>query len=225
MLRRPCEALTAALAVGVLLLAFAACSETTDGPEPDTSVSVSTPPVEPTGATVVPSVTPPEAGDTAAVPVTQPFGPGCPQLPEAGEGSLPDIASESVAEAVEDVPSLSRLAAAVRLAGVRDTLEDQTDLTVFAPNDTAFANISSATLRRLLADPTRADDILRYHIVSGRLTPDQLAGSHQTLSGQTVQVSGSGEDFTVNDRAAVVCGNIQTANATVYVIDQVLQPS
>lgn len=59
----------------------------------------------------------------------------------------------------------------------------------------------------------------------GRLAPEALAGVHQTLAGPGLEVAGSGEDFKVNDRATVVCGNVQTGNATVYLVDQVLEPS
>ena len=47
---------------------------------------------------------------------------------------------------------------------------------------------------------------------------------HMTLEGQNITVTGSGESFTVNGTAQVVCGNVKTANATVYVIDGVLVP-
>ena len=67
--------------------------------------------------------------------------------------------------------------------------------------------------------------MLTYHVVPGQLALDQLAGSHKTLQGTTIQVSGSGQDFNVNGNSSVVCGNIQTANATVYLIDQVLLPT
>ena len=66
--------------------------------------------------------------------------------------------------------------------------------------------------------------MLTYHVVPGQLAPDQLAGSYKTLQGCTIRVSGSGEDFKVNGNASVVCGNVKTANATVYLIDQVLLP-
>ena len=66
--------------------------------------------------------------------------------------------------------------------------------------------------------------MLTYHVVRGQLAPDQLAGSHKTLQGGTLQVTGGGQDFTVNGNSRVVCGNIQTAIATVYLIDQVLLP-
>lgn len=58
----------------------------------------------------------------------------------------------------------------------------------------------------------------------GKLTPADLAGTHKTLEGDELTVSGSGEDFTVDGSAAVICGNVQTANANVYIIDSVLMP-
>jgi uncharacterized surface protein with fasciclin (FAS1) repeats len=67
--------------------------------------------------------------------------------------------------------------------------------------------------------------VLTYHVVPGRLAPAELAGTHKTLQGADVMVEGSGEDFTVGSAGAkVVCGNVQTSNATVYIIDAVLMP-
>ena len=51
-----------------------------------------------------------------------------------------------------------------------------------------------------------------------------LAGTHKTLQGDTIEITGTGEDFEVNGQSSVVCGNVQTANATVYIIDTVLLP-
>jgi uncharacterized surface protein with fasciclin (FAS1) repeats len=57
------------------------------------------------------------------------------------------------------------------------------------------------------------------------LSPAELAGSHPTLlGGQEIEVTGSGQDSTVNGEATVVCGNLQAANATIYLIDRVLVP-
>jgi uncharacterized surface protein with fasciclin (FAS1) repeats len=67
--------------------------------------------------------------------------------------------------------------------------------------------------------------VLTYHVVEGKLAPEELAGTHTSLQGGEVTVEGSGEDFTVDGNAAVICGNVQTANATVYIIDQVLEPT
>ena len=76
----------------------------------------------------------------------------------------------------------------------------------------------------MLADKATLTKILTYHVVAGKLAPDQLAGTHKTLEGDDLTVAGSGTDFTVNGNASVVCGNVQTANATVYIIDSVLMP-
>ena len=96
---------------------------------------------------------------------------------------------------------------------------------MFAPTNAAFEKVPAATLQSLTKDPTGAlANVLKYHVVAGTLTPANLAGTHMTLEGQNITVTGSGESFTVNGTAQVVCGNVKTANATVYVIDGVLVP-
>jgi uncharacterized surface protein with fasciclin (FAS1) repeats len=61
-------------------------------------------------------------------------------------------------------------------------------------------------------------------VVPEALTPDQLDGTRETMTGDSITVTGSGTDFKVNDTATVICGNVKTANATVYAIDTVLMP-
>jgi uncharacterized surface protein with fasciclin (FAS1) repeats len=131
-----------------------------------------------------------------------------------------------VATAASANPVLSSLVTAVTKAGLGDTLNNAPALTVFAPANSAFAALPPATLTSLLATPQgELTTILKYHVLSGRIAPDQLAGQHTTLEGDKLTVTGSGTSFMVNGTASVVCGNVQTANATVYIIDQVLQPS
>ena len=100
------------------------------------------------------------------------------------------------------------------------------DITVFAPTNDAFAKIDKATLNKVLADKKMLTAILTEHVVGQTLTPDKLAGDFDSLNPkQGVMVTGSGEDFMVNKTANVVCGNVHTANATVYIIDTVLLPA
>ena len=66
--------------------------------------------------------------------------------------------------------------------------------------------------------------ILTYHVISGQIAPDQIAGKHKTVEGDELDVSGSGDDLKVNGSATVICGGVKTANATVYLIDHVLMP-
>jgi uncharacterized surface protein with fasciclin (FAS1) repeats len=135
------------------------------------------------------------------------------------------MAQDPVATAASNNPVLSTLVTAVTEAGLGDTLNSAEAITVFAPTDDAFAAMDEATLDKAMGDPDGLlTDVLTGHVVEGRLTPDELAGDHATLAGTTVSVTGSGEDFTVDGSAQVVCGNVQTANATVYIIDGVLLP-
>lgn len=154
-----------------------------------------------------------------------PFGPGCAAVPATGAGSFAGMATDPVATAASHNPVLSTLVTAVGAAGLVDTLNTAEDITVFAPADSAFAALDKATLAKAMADPKGLlTTVLTYHVVAGRITPDMLAGTHKTLQGGTIEVTGSGDAFMVNGTANVVCGNVQTANATVYIIDGVLLP-
>jgi uncharacterized surface protein with fasciclin (FAS1) repeats len=176
--------------------------------------------------------TEPMATDTATDEMTDddmamsaPFGPGCAAVPASGDGSFDGMATEPVATAASSNPLLTQLVAAVSEAGLVDTLNTAQDITVFAPTDDAFAAMPSETLDAAMADPDGLlTTVLTNHVVPERLSPDMLAGEHETLAGTTITVEGSGEEFTVGE-AAVICGNVQTANATVYIIDQVLLPT
>ncbi|MER5708497.1 fasciclin domain-containing protein [Streptomyces sp. NPDC042898] len=154
-----------------------------------------------------------------------PFGPGCASVPKEGAGSFDGMAKDPVATAASNNPELSTLVAAVKQAGLVDTLNTAENITVFAPTDAAFAKIPKADLDKVLADKAKLTDILTYHVVGRQLTPKQLEnGSFETLQKGTLTTEGSGESFTVNDSAKVVCGNVPTANATVYIVDTVLMP-
>src|SRR5215218_5342145 len=196
-----------AAVAGVLGMALlgAACSSN------DASTSRSQTPAPPTTA--------------ASMTASGPFGAACSTVPASGPGSLEALAQDPVATAASNTPELSALVTAVKKAGLVDTLNSAEGITVFAPTNDAFAAVPKPTLDKALGDPKGLlTTVLTYHVVQGQLAPDQLAGSHKTLQGGTLEVTGSGEDFTVNGNSGVVCGNIKTANATVYLIDQVLLP-
>jgi uncharacterized surface protein with fasciclin (FAS1) repeats len=154
------------------------------------------------------------------------FGAGCAAVPTdpSNAGSFQAMAQVPVATAASGNPLLSTLVTAVKQAGLVDTLNSAKGITVFAPTNDAFAKIPAATLKKVLADKKMLTSILTTHVVGQQLTPDELAGTHKTLQGGDIKVTGSGTDFKVNGTASVVCGNVQTANATVYIIDTVLMP-
>ena len=157
-------------------------------------------------------------------------GPGCAAYAEqvpTGPGSVAGMADSPVAVAASNSPVLTTLAAAVSgklnpQVNLVDTLNGG-QFTVFAPTDAAFAKIDPATIEKLKTDADLLTSILTYHVVSGQASPDQVVGTHKTVQGANLTVSGGGDSLAVNN-ANVVCGGIPTANATVYLIDSVLLP-
>lgn len=201
---------SAVAAVLALSMSLAACGDDSDEPESgsDDTTSESTPADdgEATGA----------AADT--------FGDACSAIPTEGEGSFDGMVDDPVATAASANPLLSTLVTAVGAAELVDTLNTAEGLTVFAPYNDAFAAIPEADLTALLADKKGLTDVLTYHVVAGQLDPEAVVGEQTTLQGGTVEVEGDTDGMTVNG-AKVLCGNIPTANATVYVIDTVLSPT
>lgn len=201
-----------ALTASMSLAACGSESETDTAAEPTTSET----PME--------SEEPTEEPTESEEPVADgPFGAGCAGVPTEGEGSVEGMLDDPVATAASNNPLLKTLVAAVTEAGLVDTLNSAEALTVFAPTDDAFAKIPKKDLKALLADKEALTTVLTHHVVAGKIAPADLAGEFETLAGDMLTVEGSGEDFTIGD-AAVVCGNVSTANATVYVVDSVLMP-
>ena len=172
--------------------------------------------------------------ETSAAPVSdEPFGPGCALLPAEGEGSLAGVADDPLITAATNSQILSALVQAVAAASLTESLNGQQNITVLAPANAAFEAVPADVRDPLMADVPRLTAVLTHHVIQGRLTPADLAGTHTTLSNDQVTVEGSGEGFSVSPDqtltggapASVICGNVTTANATVYILDQVLVPS
>ena len=157
-------------------------------------------------------------------------GPGCAdyaeQVPD-GAGSVEGMAQDPVAVAASNNPLLGTLVSAVSgelnpKVNLVDTLNGD-EFTVFAPVDAAFEKIPAKTIKALQKDDALLTTILTYHVVPGQVAPDAIVGEQATVQGGTVEVTGSGDELMVND-ASVICGGVQTENATVYLIDSVLMP-
>ncbi|MFD7594158.1 fasciclin domain-containing protein [Kitasatospora sp. NPDC059812] len=211
----------AVLAAGLLAAALSACSNSGgDAKSSDTAKN--------TTAAAAPQPSSAQAsGAQAAEQVTsgQPFGTACAAVPKDGAGSFTGMAKDPVATAASNNPLLSTLVTAVKQAGLVDTLNSAKNITVFAPTNDAFAKLPKKDLDAVLADKDKLTKILTYHVVPQRLAPAALAGGHKTLAADDLTVTGAAPDFTVNSAAKVLCGDIQTANATVYIVDTVLMPA
>lgn len=209
---------TVAAALVTLALSVAACSSNPPELAPPPS-----PPAEPSSANAPDGVTTP----------AQAFGPACQQLPQNGvPGSAVKMASMPVAAAAKTNPLLSQLDLAVQKAGLVDTLNQAKSATVFAPYDDAFANLKQQLgpdrFNALLADKNSLADILKYHVVVKRYDRAALtqARSVTTLQGGSLMIKDDGDTMDITDNADqtahVLCGNLPTANATVFLIDKVL---
>ncbi|WP_234306625.1 fasciclin domain-containing protein [Streptomyces sp. NRRL F-2799] len=199
----------AAAAVLPLVLSACSSSDAKDSGKSDSSA---------------PAASSPKAGEGMSG-MDQPFGPACSSVPKNGAGSFDGMAKDPVATAASNNPALSTLVTEVKKAGLVDTLNNAQNITVFAPTNDAFNKIPKATLDKVLNDKAQLTKILTYHVVGQKLAPKDLEnGSFDTLEKSKLMTSGSGESYTVNDSAKVVCGNVKTANANVYIIDTVLMP-
>ena len=213
--------LAASVAAAGLAVGAAACSSSPSSSTPAAAPSSSA--STPMPASSSPMASSPASG--AAASATSDFGPGCASVPKSGVGSFTGMATAPVATAASANPVLSTLVTAVKQAGLVDTLNSAAGITVFAPDNSAFAKIPASTLKSVLADKAELTKVLTYHVVAGRVTPAELASGKtlKTLEGSTVTPARMGSSYTVNG-ASVVCGNVQTANATVYIIGSVLMP-
>ena len=143
------------------------------------------------------------------------------------EGTLEGMTNDPVATAASNNPVLTTLVAAVTAAGLGDTLNGAEALTVFAPTDCAFAALDPATLEAALADPSGLlTTVLGFHVIPERLSAADLAGMTEltTFTGEILPVSVKGDKITLNGTTMVIVGDIQTANATVFLVDAVMLP-
>jgi uncharacterized surface protein with fasciclin (FAS1) repeats len=212
MLRRTLAIATTALA---LTATVSACGSSKSG---TTNASTSS------KSSSSPAPAPSESNSAAAAAL---FGPSCASLGLTAAALTP-AAAAPVGTVAANVPFLSDVVAAANAAGLTDTLNAAPALTVFAPVDDAFKKEPPAQVQALLTDPSQKPALiatLKYHVVAGEIGKADLVGKHTTLQGTDLTVAGSGDDYTVNGTAKILCGGIQTKNAVVYLIDSVLHPA
>jgi len=120
--------------------------------------------------------------------------------------------------------SFETLVAAVKAAGLVETLKGKGPFTVFAPTDEAFAKIPAADLEALLADKEKLTAVLTYHVVPGKVMAADVAGleSAKTVQGASIVIDTT-EGVKVDD-AKVVKTDIMASNGVIHVIDTVIMP-
>ncbi|NYJ02241.1 putative surface protein with fasciclin (FAS1) repeats [Nocardioides thalensis] len=221
-IRRGATIAVATLALSVSLAACGSDDEGSDGGNANDNTSSSDSPMKES-----------DSGEETTGAGAQTFGDGCAEVPTSGAGSFDGMVNDPVATAASNNPLLKTLVAAVTsIDGLADTLNGQEALTVFAPYDPAFAEIPEKDLNALVEGGMKDGQdstlykILAHHVLPTNADPAAVGGDQDTLAGDTLTVEGDAESgMTVSDgtvTASVLCGNIPTANATVYVIDKVL---
>lgn len=222
MFRRTTAVCAAVMSLAVVLSSCSSSKKSASTSAPATSTTSAAPT---TSSAATSEASSPAASSPAAAKTL--FGPGCATLGLTDQELAPAVAAP-VATVVGNVPFLSNVIAASNAAGLTNTLNAAPALTVFAPVDDAFKKEPPGQLQSLLTNPKMKSQLvatLKYHIVGGKIQKAQLAGKHTTLEGQAITVAGSGDAFTVNGTAKIICGGIQTKNAVVYLLDTVLHPA
>lgn len=163
--------------------------------------------------------------------VAEPVGEACSAIPPDGEGSSAGMADDPAGTAASNNPVLSTLVDAATAAELVDALNDpEAEYTIFAPANDAFDKLDPEVVEGLTTDPEMMDDltnILTYHVYADGMLDAEALASEDTLTmlnGDDVEIAAEGETITVNGETMVICGNVTTANATVHIIDTVLEP-
>jgi uncharacterized surface protein with fasciclin (FAS1) repeats len=155
-------------------------------------------------------------------------------------GGAPMYATKTIAENAPNASNLTTLVAAVKAAGLVETLDGAGPFTVFAPTNDAFAALPDGTVETLLK-PENKDQlthVLTYHVVSANATSDAAmqmiaddGGAHEvtTVSGDTLTLKMDGDHIVVIDEmgneATVTKADVTQSNGVVHVIDKVLMPA
>lgn len=150
-----------------------------------------------------------------------------PQPDEANSASEQPQDSKDIVSTAVGAGSFNTLVAAVKAAGLVETLQGEGPFTVFAPSDEAFAKLPAGTVENLLKPENKAQlvAILTYHVVPGKVMADQAVklNSANTVNGQAISLSASDAGLAV-DTAKVVSADIDCSNGVIHVIDSVILP-
>jgi uncharacterized surface protein with fasciclin (FAS1) repeats len=140
-----------------------------------------------------------------------------PAVAQDGPGDIVDTAIAA--------GNFETLVAAVKAAGLVETLKGEGPFTVFAPTDEAFAALPAGTVEALLQDKEKLAAILTYHVVAGKVMAADVVGldSATTVNGADVAIKMWDGKVMIND-ATVIATDIETSNGVIHVIDKVILP-
>ncbi len=131
--------------------------------------------------------------------------------------------AKDIVDTAVDAGNFTTLAAALKAAGLVETLKGKGPFTVFAPTDEAFAKIPKADLDALMMDKAKLTKVLTYHVVPGKVMAANVkAGKVKTVQGSSFTVGTKGGVMV--DNAKVTATDIAADNGVIHVIDTVIMP-
>jgi uncharacterized surface protein with fasciclin (FAS1) repeats len=133
--------------------------------------------------------------------------------------------NKTIVDVAVESGKFTTLVAAVKAAGLVETLSGAGPFTVFAPTDEAFAKLPAGTVEALLKDKAKLTRILTYHVVAGKVMAKDVTGmtSAKTVEGGEVTIKAENGKVMIND-ATVTTADIEASNGVIHVIDTVLLP-
>ena len=155
-------------------------------------------------------------------------------------GGAPMMSDQKIPENASKAKNLTTLVAAVKAAGLVDTLNGKGPFTVFAPTNAAFDKLPAGTVDKLVHPDMKKQltEILTYHVVPGKLTAADLKANAMKHGGKAILKTVAGETLTVEEKmgkwvvvdqaghaAAIQTADVLQANGVVHVIDTVLMPA
>jgi uncharacterized surface protein with fasciclin (FAS1) repeats len=131
----------------------------------------------------------------------------------------------NIVDTAVNAGSFNTLVAAVKAAGLADTLKGAGPYTLFAPNDAAFAKLPAGTVDALLKDIPKLKKILTYHVVAGKVMAADVSKlkSAATVEGSNVKIDIS-NGVKIND-SKVTTADVAADNGVIHIIDTVLMPT
>jgi len=131
---------------------------------------------------------------------------------------------KNIVETAVSAGQFKTLATALEAAGLIETMSSGGPFTVFAPTDEAFTKLPEGTIESLLEDKDQLTNILKYHVVSGKVMSKDVAGmdSAETLLGKSITIDAS--NGVMINNAKVIQADIEASNGVIHIIDTVLIP-
>jgi len=136
----------------------------------------------------------------------------------------PVMAADLVDTAANSATSKTFLAA-VKAAGLTQTLKNNGPYTIFLPTDSAFKQLPPETVDSLMKDKKKLAQVLAYHVVPGKITvADVKPGEVKTMEGESLKLTSDNGKVTINDEANVIQSDVMADNGVIHEIDKVILP-